>query len=100
MIDKKDVEYAAGLAHLKLDEEEKEKYTEQIGEILDYVDKLSELDTDDVVPTAYTVPMKNVLRKDEVKKSLPRENHWQMHQMKKMDSLELQKLCQIKQLRR
>ena len=54
MIDKKDVEYAAGLAQLKLDEEEKEKYTEQIGEILNYVDKLSELDTDDVVPTAYT----------------------------------------------
>jgi aspartyl-tRNA(Asn)/glutamyl-tRNA(Gln) amidotransferase subunit C len=73
MIDKKDVEYAAGLAQLKLDEDEKEKYTEQIGEILDYVDKLSELDTDDVVPTAYTVPMKNVLRKDEVKESLPRE---------------------------
>ena len=43
MIDKKDVEYAAGLAQLKLDEEEKEKYTEQIGEILNYVDKLSEL---------------------------------------------------------
>jgi len=73
MIEKKDVEYAASLAQLKLDEEEKEKYTEQIGEILNYVDKLSELDTDDVVPTAYTVPMKNVLREDEVKESLPRE---------------------------
>jgi len=54
-------------------EEEKELYTEQIGKILDYVDKLSELDTDDVVPTAYTVPMKNVLREDKVEESLPRE---------------------------
>ncbi|MGM0602205.1 MAG: Asp-tRNA(Asn)/Glu-tRNA(Gln) amidotransferase subunit GatC [Bacillota bacterium] len=73
MIDKKEVEHAAGLAQLKLDEEEKEKYTEQIGEILNYVDKLNELDTEGVVPTAYTVPMKNVLREDKVEKSLPRE---------------------------
>lgn len=73
MIEKKDVEYAAGLAKLKLDEDEKEKYTEQIGQILDYADKLNELDTDDVVPTAYTVPMKNVLREDKVQKSLSQE---------------------------
>ncbi|MFW6000999.1 MAG: Asp-tRNA(Asn)/Glu-tRNA(Gln) amidotransferase subunit GatC [Halanaerobium sp.] len=73
MIGEKDVEYAANLAQLKLDEEEKELYTEQIGKILDYVDKLNELDTEDVVPTAYTVPMKNVLREDKVEDSLPRE---------------------------
>ncbi|SFL38817.1 Asp-tRNA(Asn)/Glu-tRNA(Gln) amidotransferase subunit GatC [Halanaerobium salsuginis] len=73
MIDKKDVEYAAGLAQLKLTESEKEKYTEQIGQILNYVDKLGELDTEGVVPTAYTVPMKNVLREDKVTESLPRE---------------------------
>ncbi|RQD71128.1 MAG: Asp-tRNA(Asn)/Glu-tRNA(Gln) amidotransferase subunit GatC [Halanaerobium sp. MSAO_Bac5] len=73
MIDKKDVEYSADLAHLKLSEEEKELYTEQIAKIFDYVEKLNELDTEDVVPTAYTVPMKNVMREDEVEESLDRE---------------------------
>lgn len=73
MINQKDVEHAADLAKLKLDQEKKEKYTKQIGEILNYVDKLNELDTEGVVPTAYTVPMKNVLREDKVQKSLPRE---------------------------
>ena len=73
MIKREDVEHAAALAQLKLDEEEKDKYTEQIGEILNYVDKLNELDTEGVVPTAYTVPMKNVLREDKVEKSLARE---------------------------
>lgn len=70
MIDKKEVEHAAKLAKLNLDQNKLEKYTEQIGEVLDYVDKLSEIDTEDVIPTAYTVPMKNVLREDKVEESL------------------------------
>lgn len=70
MINQKEVEHAANLAKLSLDQEKIEKYTKQIGAVLEYVDKLSELDTEDVVPTAYTVPMKNVLREDKVEESL------------------------------
>ncbi|MGM0547651.1 MAG: Asp-tRNA(Asn)/Glu-tRNA(Gln) amidotransferase subunit GatC [Bacillota bacterium] len=70
MINQKEVEHAAKLAKLNLDQDKIEKYTKQIGAVLDYVDKLSELDTKDVVPTAYTVPMKNVLREDKVEESL------------------------------
>ncbi len=73
MISRKDVEYVANLAHLKLAEKEKEEYTEQIGSIIDYVDKLKELDTENVTPTAYTVPMKNVLRDDKARESLNRK---------------------------
>ncbi|ADO77718.1 Asp-tRNA(Asn)/Glu-tRNA(Gln) amidotransferase subunit GatC [Halanaerobium praevalens] len=70
MINQKEVEHAAKLAKLNLDQDKIEKYTKQIGAVLDYVDKLSELDTKDVIPTAYTVPMKNVLREDKVEESL------------------------------
>ncbi|MFW6035101.1 MAG: Asp-tRNA(Asn)/Glu-tRNA(Gln) amidotransferase subunit GatC [Halothermotrichaceae bacterium] len=73
MINKNDVEHIAELAHLKIEEEEKEEFTRQLGDIINYVEKLSELETDEVVPTAYTVPMKNVLREDKVEPSLDRE---------------------------
>ncbi|MBQ1460860.1 MAG: Asp-tRNA(Asn)/Glu-tRNA(Gln) amidotransferase subunit GatC, partial [Selenomonas sp.] len=41
--------------------------------ILTYMDNLSELDTENVKPTTYALPMQNVFRKDEVKASLDRE---------------------------
>jgi aspartyl-tRNA(Asn)/glutamyl-tRNA(Gln) amidotransferase subunit C len=73
MINKKDVEYIANLAHLKVDEDEKELFTKQLGDILNYVEKLNELETEGVIPTAYTVPMKNVFREDKVEPSISRE---------------------------
>ncbi|MFW6237888.1 MAG: Asp-tRNA(Asn)/Glu-tRNA(Gln) amidotransferase subunit GatC, partial [Halanaerobiales bacterium] len=45
----------------------------QLGDILDYIEKLDELDTDDVVPTSYTIPMRNILRGDDVEESMERE---------------------------
>lgn len=73
MIKKEDIEYIAGLANLKIDDEEIETFTRQLGDILAYVEKLNELDTGGVVPTAYTVPMKNVLREDKVEPSMDRK---------------------------
>ena len=70
MITEEEVGHIADLANLKLTEEEVEKFTRQLGDILDYFEKLDELDTENVVPTAYTIPMKNVLRDDEVKESM------------------------------
>lgn len=73
MISKKEVEHVANLAHLKLSEEENEVFIEQLAEILNYIEKLNELDTDDVQATAYTVPMNNVFREDKVEQSISRE---------------------------
>lgn len=73
MITKEDVLHAADLARLALTEEETELYTAQIKRILGYVEKLSELDTTGVKPTAYTVSQKSAMREDIVKASLPRE---------------------------
>ena len=73
MISKKDVEYIARLAHLEIDEQDKEVFTNQLGAILDYIDQLSQLETEGVEATAYTVPMKNVFREDRSATSLSRE---------------------------
>lgn len=66
MITKSDVEHVAKLARLKLSEEEKEKYTKQLGDILMYVNQLNEVDTQGVEPMSHAVSFCNVLREDEV----------------------------------
>ncbi|NPV45199.1 MAG: Asp-tRNA(Asn)/Glu-tRNA(Gln) amidotransferase subunit GatC [Firmicutes bacterium] len=69
-ISKKDVEHVAQLARLHLEEEEKELYTRQLNSILNYMEKLGELDTSDVEPTAHVLPIKNVFREDRVEQSM------------------------------
>lgn len=69
-ITKQDVEYVAKLARLKLSEKEKEKFAKQLDQILKYVDKLNESDTEKVKPTSHVLPLKNVFRKDKIGKSL------------------------------
>ncbi|MCE5171908.1 Asp-tRNA(Asn)/Glu-tRNA(Gln) amidotransferase subunit GatC [Paenibacillus profundus] len=68
-----DVEHVAKLARLNLSDEEKERYTEQLNAILKYAEKLNELNTDDVSPTTHVLPIRNVMREDEVRPSLPIE---------------------------
>ena len=72
-IDPKEVDYIARLAKLKLSEKERECFTHQLGEILDYMKKLNELDTKDVEPLSHVIDLKNVFREDEVQPSLPKE---------------------------
>lgn len=68
-----DVEHVAKLARLDLSNEEKERYTEQLNAILKYAEKLNELNTDDVTPTTHVLPIRNVMREDEARPSLPIE---------------------------
>ncbi|MBE3578564.1 MAG: Asp-tRNA(Asn)/Glu-tRNA(Gln) amidotransferase subunit GatC [Caldanaerobacter subterraneus] len=72
-ISKSEVEHIAKLARLKFTEEEIEEMSKELSKILDYVNKLNELDTENVEPTAHIVPIHNVFREDEVKPSMPRE---------------------------
>lgn len=69
----KDVEHVAKLARLELSDDEKEKLTEQLNAILQYAEKLEELDTDHVEPTSHVMPMTNVMREDEPRPSWPIE---------------------------
>ena len=72
-IDKKIVEDVAHLARIELDAKELERLSSQLEHILAFIDKLSSLNTDNVVPTSHILPLNNVLRKDEPRASLPIE---------------------------
>ena len=71
-ISKDEVLYVADLARLNLDETAIEKFAGQIGEILDYVDKLNEVDTAGVKPTSHAISLTNALREDEQQEHLDR----------------------------
>ncbi|OGI00012.1 MAG: asparaginyl/glutamyl-tRNA amidotransferase subunit C, partial [Candidatus Melainabacteria bacterium GWA2_34_9] len=66
MITKKEVEHVAKLARLELSEEEKERFTVQFSNILDYFNQLSEVNTENVEPMTQAIPMVNVMREDKV----------------------------------
>ncbi len=67
------VEHIARLARLGLSDEEKVLYTGQLSKILEYIEKLNELDTSGVEPTSHVVQLSNVMREDVPKESLPLE---------------------------
>ncbi len=73
-VTRKDVEHIAELARLKFNEEELESFTDQLNEILTYVEKLNELDTENVKPLLHPVEGQNVFREDIVKPSIKRED--------------------------
>ena len=73
MIERKDVEYVAWLARLDLDEEEIERFTGQLGQVLEHAEKIKSLDTGDVEPTSHAIPLKNVMRDDTVRPCLSQE---------------------------
>jgi aspartyl-tRNA(Asn)/glutamyl-tRNA(Gln) amidotransferase subunit C len=64
VISEKDVDYVALLGRLKLTDEERKLYTGQLNNILEHFDRLKELDTAEVPPTAHVLPLKNVFRAD------------------------------------
>ena len=72
-ITRRDVEHVARLARLELSDDEIELFTEQLGVILEHAAKVSALDTADVAPTAHPVPLTNVLRADEPRPCLDRD---------------------------
>jgi len=65
-----EVRYVADLARLDLDEAAVEKFSGQIGEILQYIDKLNEVDTAGVDPTSHAIFLTNAFREDEPGKPL------------------------------
>ncbi|RPH37559.1 Asp-tRNA(Asn)/Glu-tRNA(Gln) amidotransferase subunit GatC [bacterium] len=68
-----DVEHVAALARLSFTEEEKQKLTAQLNEILRYMEQLNTLDTSNVEPLSHVIELQNVFREDALRPSLPRE---------------------------
>ena len=69
MVDKKIVEYVANLARIKISEEEKEFLSTQLSKILEYIDKLKELDVAGVEPTRAGLAEENIFRDDIARQS-------------------------------
>ncbi len=69
-----DVEHIAKLAKLNFTEDEKSDFTRQFNEILSFMEKLNELDTTNVEPLSHVIELRNVLREDIVKESLPTDD--------------------------
>ena len=78
------IEYVGILAKLELSEEEKEQAKTDMASMLDYIDKLNELDTKDVEPMSHVFPVHNVFRedvvtngddRDRILKNAPEEKH-------------------------
>jgi aspartyl-tRNA(Asn)/glutamyl-tRNA(Gln) amidotransferase subunit C len=74
MLDREQVHKVATLARLSLTEEEEERFTTQLGSILDYFEQLNELDTENVQPTARAIDVSNVTRQDDLETWKERES--------------------------
>lgn len=72
-LSREEVEHVAKLARLSVDEKEVELFQKQLSDILSYVEQLNELDTSQIEPTSHVLDLTNVLREDEVKPCLTRE---------------------------
>ncbi|CQR47333.1 Aspartyl/glutamyl-tRNA(Asn/Gln) amidotransferase subunit C [Paraliobacillus sp. PM-2] len=73
-ISKEQVKHVAHLARLAISDEEVETMTKQLGDIINYAELLNELDTDHVKPTTHVLDLKNVMRKDEPRKWIEKED--------------------------
>jgi len=71
-IDENEIIKVAKLARLELSTAEKDEFSKQLSGIIEYVEKINQLDTSAVEPADHVVELSNVFRKDVVKKSFER----------------------------
>lgn len=72
-IDKNEIDYLSKLAKLKFSEEEVEILIEDLNKIIGYMEKLNEVNTENIEETVHTYFLENNLREDEVKASLDKK---------------------------
>lgn len=68
-----EVRQIAVLSRLEFSDDEADRFADQLTSILDYVEKLNELDVDGVEPSAHALTIRNVMREDETRPSLDRD---------------------------
>ncbi|GGD22430.1 glutamyl-tRNA amidotransferase [Pontibacillus chungwhensis BH030062] len=73
-ISEEQVKHVAHLARLHVSDEEAERFTKQLDDIISFAEQLNELDTEGVEPTTHVQDLKNVMRKDEPKKWITQED--------------------------
>lgn len=73
-VSKEEVHYIADLARLHFSEDEEEEVADQLSRVLDHMEKLNELDTEDVPPMSHVLDITNVFREDEPQQRISRED--------------------------
>ena len=73
MIVREQVLHVARLARLELDDDEVERMAGELSGILEHIERIAELDLEEVEPTSHVVALENVLRSDDPRPSLSRE---------------------------
>ncbi|MFN2615817.1 MAG: Asp-tRNA(Asn)/Glu-tRNA(Gln) amidotransferase subunit GatC [Thermoleophilaceae bacterium] len=73
MIGRDQVLHVARLARLRLSDQEVDRMAGELSQILDHIEKIGELELEEVEPTSHVVELENVLRDDEPRPSWPRE---------------------------
>ncbi len=73
-LSRKEVQHIAELARLALSDEEQALYQEQLSAILDYFERLREIDTETISPTATVLPLRGVMRDDVTQPPFPRDD--------------------------
>jgi len=71
MISKEEVQHIAKLARLGLTEKEIERFQKELSSILNYIEKLKEVDISEAEPTSHSIEVKNVMRDDEARNGEP-----------------------------
>ncbi|GKX31672.1 aspartyl/glutamyl-tRNA(Asn/Gln) amidotransferase subunit C [Vallitalea longa] len=72
-ITREQVEHVANLARLNLTEDEKEQMITDMGVIIEFANRINEINIDDINPTAHVIPINNVFREDDVNPSFSRD---------------------------
>ena len=70
----KDVKHVAVLSRLGLNDDELQKYEKELNDVLNFMEKLNELDTKGIEPTSHVLDIHNVFRSDKVEESLSLED--------------------------
>ncbi len=90
----KDIEYIAKLAKIKLNSELIEILSQDLKKILEYIDILKELDTQNIPPTTHAIENKNVFRDDVIKPSLDKEEILKIAPKRKEDFFKVPKVIE------
>jgi len=90
----REVEYIARLARIELTTDELQYYTFQLDRILEYINKLKEVNVEKVEPTTGVFPLKNVLREDEIKPSLDVKEVMKMAIVKEKNQFKVPKIIE------
>lgn len=91
---KLDVDYVANLARIDLTDQEKDKFSSQLGDVLKYFDKLNAVEVDGVEPTAHAFPRHNVWDEDQSKPGFSSEEALMNAPEKRQDQVVVPKVIE------